>query len=104
MGKEVAFKVEYLGTIDKRSDFRRLEMRLVEFFSGAQGGDQGPVVAGDDNGASASLFTLLDLVDLLEPFPLVGGLELLGQVVVTDTSSVYDGSCREDVLCTAQFG
>lgn len=47
-----------------------------------------PVVASDDNSACTGLLALLDEVSLLEAFTLVGGLELLSELIVADTTSV----------------
>ena len=57
-----------------------------------------PVMASDNNSAGTSLLTLGDLVDLVQTFTLVGDLELLSEVVVTDRSSVDDGAGRQNIL------
>lgn len=49
-----------------------------------------PVVASDDNSTCASLLALLDEVGLLETLTLVGGLQLLGELIVANTTSVDD--------------
>lgn len=56
------------------------------------------MMAGDDNGTSTCLLSLLDEVSAFDAFLLVGGAELVGQVVVPDTPCVDDGFLRKDVL------
>lgn len=56
------------------------------------------MVASDDDSASASLFTLLDLVDLTETLALVGNLELLCKVVVANTTGEHHRIGRQNVL------
>ena len=58
-----------------------------------------PVVASDDDRARARLLALLPEVRLVEALALVGSLELLSELVVTDTASVDDRVRRENVLC-----
>ena len=62
------------------------------------GGKGSPVVAGDNDTAGTGLLALLDEVGLLETLALVGGFELLGEIIVADTASVYDRALRKDVL------
>lgn len=52
----------------------------------------------DNDGAGTSLLAFLDEVCVLEAFPLVGGLQLLSKLIVTDTSSVDDRVGRQNVL------
>ena len=52
----------------------------------------------DDDGTCTGLLALLDEVGLLETLALVGGFELLGEIIVADTASVYDRALRKDVL------
>ena len=55
-------------------------------------------MAGDDDGACARALALLDHVALVEALALVRGLELLGELVVADATSVNDRARWEDVL------
>ena len=57
-----------------------------------------PVMASDNDGAGTGLLALGDLVDLVQTFALVGDLELLSKVVVTDRSGVDDRSRGQNVL------
>jgi hypothetical protein len=49
-----------------------------------------PVVARDDDCASAGTLALLDEVAFRETFTTVGGLELLCELVITNAASVDD--------------
>jgi hypothetical protein len=62
-----------------------------------------PVVSGDENGAGSGLLAGVDLVGGLDALPLVGGSELLGEVVVSDGTDVGDRSGRADVLLRHEF-
>lgn len=59
------------------------------------------MVASDDYSASTGFFTSLDLVDLVQAFALVGDLELLSKIVITNTSSIDDGASGQNVLIVA---
>jgi len=56
------------------------------------------MVASDDNSTSSSLVAFLDLVYLVQPFSLVGSLELLSEIVVADTSGVNNRARGQYVL------
>ena len=56
------------------------------------------MVASDDNSTSSSLVAFLDLVYLVQPFSLVGRLELLSEIVVADTSGVNNRGRGQYVL------
>jgi hypothetical protein len=56
------------------------------------------MVASDDNSTSSSLVAFLDLVYLVQPFSLVSSLELLSEIVVTDTSGVNDRARGQYIL------
>jgi hypothetical protein len=62
-----------------------------------------PVVASDDDSARASLFALLNLVDLTETLALVGSLELLREIVISDAARVHHRVGRENVLYTNEL-
>ena len=57
-----------------------------------------PVVSGDDYTAGTGLLALLDEVDLVEALTLVGSLELLSEVIVTDAAGVDDRVRGQNVL------
>lgn len=57
-----------------------------------------PIVAGDDDGASSGLLAVEDLVGGLNTLFVVGGSELLGEVVVSDGTDVGGRVGGEDVL------
>ena len=57
-----------------------------------------PVMASDNDSAGTRLLALGDLVDLVQTFALVGDLELLREVVVTDRSGVDNRSRGQNVL------
>lgn len=52
----------------------------------------------DNDGAGTSLLAFLDEVCVLKTFAFVGCLQLLSKLIVTDTSGVYDGVGRQNVL------
>lgn len=56
------------------------------------------MVARDDNSTSTRLLSLLDEVNLIQPFPPIRRPQLLSEIVVADTSRVYHRAGREDVL------
>lgn len=55
-------------------------------------------MASDDNTTGTGLLALLDEVDLVEAFALVGSLKLFSKLVVADTSSVHDRLGRQNIL------
>ena len=57
-----------------------------------------PVVASDHDGTRARLFALLDEIHLGETLPFVRCFELLGEVIVTYTTSIDDGIWGQHVL------
>jgi len=57
-----------------------------------------PMVAGNNDGACTSLFALLNEIRLVETFTLVGRLQLLSKIIITDSAGINDGALREDVL------
>jgi len=57
-----------------------------------------PVMPGDDNSTDTSFLSPFDIVDLVEAVSSVGSLELLGQIIVTNTSGIHHGFWGEDVL------
>ena len=56
------------------------------------------MVASNDNSTSSSLVAFLNLVYLVQPFSLVGRLELLSEIVVADTSGVNNRARGQYVL------
>lgn len=56
------------------------------------------MMASDNDSASTSLFAWDDLIDFAQTFALVGNLELLGEIIVSDRSSVDDGVGGKNVL------
>ena len=99
MREEVAFDVVHLGSIDERGDLGRGEVLLLELLCRGKRGDEGAVVARDDDRARAGLLALLDEVDLVKALALVRLLELLREIVVADAAGVDDRVWGEDVLC-----
>jgi hypothetical protein len=57
-----------------------------------------PIVTGDDDSTGPGVFALLDLVDLVQTFTLIGSFQLLGQLVIADAASIDNGFGRERVL------
>jgi len=47
------------------------------------------MVTREDHSTSARLLALVDQVDLIQPFPLVRRPQLLGEIVIADTSRVH---------------
>jgi len=56
------------------------------------------VVPRDNNSTDTSFLPLFDIVDLIEAVSGVRRLELLSQIIITDTSGVHNGFRGEDVL------
>lgn len=52
----------------------------------------------DNDSTSTSFFALLYIVNVLQTFTLVGGLELFSEIVITDTASVNDRVGRQNIL------
>jgi hypothetical protein len=61
-----------------------------------------PVVAGDDHGASSSGLVLDNLVGRDDTLLLVGSTELVGEVVLADSSEVGGRASGENVLFCAK--
>lgn len=97
VGEEESTNVEQLSTVDDLGDLRGRQMRLLEHLSSTQSGDKGSVMASDDRSAGTGLLALLDLVDLIDTFAAVSGLELLGEIIVTNAAGVHDGASWEVV-------
>jgi len=57
-----------------------------------------PVMPSDDNNTGPSLLALLDLVDFIEAFSLVGLFQLLSELIVADCASVNYGFWRKEIL------
>jgi hypothetical protein len=55
-------------------------------------------MSSDDDGTSTRLLALLDKIYLIKPFTLVGGLELLGKIIISNTPGVYYRFGRQNVL------
>lgn len=99
VGEEVTFNVKVLGRVDDAGDLGLGQMVRGEHLGGSKGGAQVPVVTGDDDGASSSSGRRgLNLVGRVDTFGLVGLLEGLHQVVISDRSDVGNGSSWSDVL------
>ena len=56
------------------------------------------MMASDNNGTSTSLFAWDDLIDLAQTFALVGNLELLSKIIISDRSSIDDGVRWQHIL------
>lgn len=101
VGQKEALHVEVLCALDELLCLFALQVALVKLLCRTQVGAQGAVVAGDDDGAGASGDLGLDLVDGAQALLLVGGAELLRQVVLANTAKVGSGVLGEDVLGTS---
>jgi hypothetical protein len=60
-------------------------------------------VAGDNDTAGTSSLALLDEVDLVEALPLIGSLELLSKLVVTNTAGIHDRVRGKHILSSNTF-
>ena len=89
--EEVALDVEELGARGQLGDLGGGEVSGGELLGSSEGGAERTVVAGDDDGAGTRAGRgRLDLVSGLHVLGVVGVLERLLQVVVTDGPDVGD--------------
>lgn len=103
MGEEVALNVEELGAGEDRSDLGLAQVVRGELLSGSKGGDKRSVVSRDDDGASTGLnWRRLNLVGGNNTLGLVGSLERLHEIVVSDRTEVGHRFAGEDVLAKYQ--
>lgn len=99
VGEEIAFDVKVVGAVDNVGDVGVGEMGGGEFLGGTEGGAEGTVVVGEDDGTGAGLGGgRLDLVGGEDALGLVGLLERVFEVVVADGADVGDRVGGEDVL------
>ena len=63
-----------------------------------------PVVSSNYHTACTGLLTLLNKVNLVEALTLVGGFELLSELVVAYTAGINDGVGGQNVLRITQLG
>lgn len=91
VGEKVAFDVKVLGAVDERGDLGLGEVGRGELLGGTEGGAEGTVVAGKNDGAGARLGGgRLDLVGRDDALGFVGLLEGVFEVVVADGADVGD--------------
>lgn len=100
VGEKVAFDVKVLGAVDERGDLGLGEVGRGELLGGTEGGAEGTVVAGKNDGTGARLGGgRLDLVGRDDALGFVGLLEGVFEVVVADGADVGDRLGGVDVLC-----
>lgn len=91
VSQKVTLDVEELGVREELADLGGVEVRGRKHLGGAEGGAQGSVVVGADDGAGTGTSRRgLGLVRRLDTFGVVGLLESSLQVVVTDRTDVRD--------------
>ena len=90
-------------------------MGFREFFSNAEGCDKrtanrsinrvgrtvlvhSPVMSSEDNSTGACPLALLNLVDFIESFSVVGRFQLFGEIIVTDCTGINYGFRRKEIL------
>lgn len=100
VGEEVALDVEVFGLGESSADLGGLQVGRGELLGSSELGDEGSVVAGDDAGASTRALGALrlDLVESSKAFLIVGGAELVGEVIIANAAKVGDGVGRQAVL------
>lgn len=105
VGEKVALNVKVVGAIDDVGDVGVGEMGRGEFLGGTEGGAEGTVVVGENDGTGAGLGGgRLDLVGGEDALGLVGLLEGVFEVVVADRADVGDRVGGEDVLWRVSSG
>lgn len=105
VGEKVAFDVKVLGAVDERGNLGLGEVGRGELLGGTEGGAEGTVVAGKNDGAGARLGGgRLDLVGRDDALGFVGLLEGVFEVVVADGADVGDRLGGVDVLCRVSAG
>lgn len=99
VGEEIALDVKVGRAVDNAGDVRVGEMGRREFLGGTEGGAEGTVVVGENDGTGARLGGgRLDLVGGEDALGLVGLLQCVPEVVVADGADVGDRVGGEDVL------
>ena len=99
VGQEVTLDVEVLGPVEELGNLGLGEVVRGELLGGSEGRHERSVVVRDKHGTGARLGRgRLDLVGGLDVLGVVGGLERLFQVVVSDRTNVRDRASGEDVL------
>jgi hypothetical protein len=99
VGKEVSLDVEEFGRINDTGNLGFGEVIRREFLGSSEGSTQVSVVSSDDYCTSSSSGRgRLNLVCGVNTFSLVGLLEGLHEVIVTDGSDVGNRAGWEDVL------
>lgn len=63
-------------------------MPQFQFLSTSQSSDERTIVTSDDHSTSACFIVGFDLVETLDTFAVVGGLELSMEIVVADAAGV----------------
>lgn len=61
------------------------------------------MVTGDDHSTRTRLLTLGNLINLIQPFPLIRCPQLLSEIIIAHRSSVHHRASREDVLSAARY-
>ena len=114
VGEEEATDVEELGVVDVGLDFGLGEVRGGELFGRSEGGDEGaaealanrdaatgdwnsPIVSGQNDGTSARLVILDNLIRTDDAFLLIGLMQLLRELVLADGADVDDVVGGQDV-------
>ena len=57
-----------------------------------------PMMTGDHHSTGTRLFAFFDKIDFMQPFPGIGCLQLIGEDIVSYTSSIDNRVGRENIL------
>lgn len=100
-GEVVATDVDELGLLDQGPDLWLLQVLHLVVVGSSKVGDHGSVVTSNNDTAAAGLLLWIDTVLDTKTGLLVGLLQDVGILVVTDAAKVDDGVVWEDILGTA---
>ena len=100
-GEVVATDVDELGLLDQGPDLWLLQVLHLVVVGSSEVSDHGSVVASNNDTAAAGLLLWIDAIFNTKTGLLVGRLQDVGILVVTDAAKVDDGVVWEDILGTA---